>query len=163
MKRTLFILVWMAVCQTGFAQSIDSLFNYFKDEEGAESIHVPPIIMKLGRHLMMPYDDPENLIVKGIDSITVLDLEESPENVKQHFKKEVKRLKFDEYETWIQAKADGDNVRIMAKVENDVVKEFVILSVGEGDCMMAKIKGKIKREDMQAIINDEQIMIDERK
>ena len=52
MKKYVVALMLLAACQTSFAQSPESLYNYFKDEKGVESVHVSPLLMKLGRLFM---------------------------------------------------------------------------------------------------------------
>ena len=162
MKKYVVALVLMAVCQSGFAQNAESLFNYFKDEKGVESVSVSPFLMKFAR-LFMDEEDKNNPMMKGINSVHVLDLEESPKEVQERFAKEVKKLKLNGYETWIQAKEDGETVKIVAKVKDDVVHELLILSTGDDNCALVLMKGKIKREDIQAIIDDDKVMIDGRK
>lgn len=162
MKKYVIVLVWMAICQTGFAQSAESLFNYFKDEKGVESVSISPFLMKFAR-LFMDEDDKNNPMIKGINSVQVLDLEDSPKNVQERFAKEVKKLKLNGYETWIQAKEDGETVKIVAKVKDDIVCELLILTTGDDDCSLMLIKGKIKRNDIQAVIEDDKIKIDGRK
>jgi hypothetical protein len=48
-------------------------------------------------------------------------------------------------------------------VKNDVVRELLILQAGDDDCALVLMKGKIKRDDIQAVIEDDKIMIDGRK
>lgn len=162
MKKYVIVLVWMAICQTGFAQSAESLFNYFKDEKGVESVSISPFLMKFAR-LFMDEDDKNNPMIKGINSVQVLDLEDSPKNVQERFAKEVKKLKLNGYKTWIQAKEDGETVKIVAKVKDDIVCELLILTTGDDDCSLVLMKGKIKRNDIQAVIEDDKIKIDGRK
>jgi hypothetical protein len=162
MKKYVIVLVWMAICQTGFAQNAESLFNQFQGEKGVESVSISPFLMKFAR-LFMDDEAKNNPMIKGIHSVQVLDLEESPKEVQERFAKEVKKLKLNGYETWIQAKEDGETVKIVAKVKNDVVRELLILQAGDDDCALVLMKGKIKRDDIQAVIEDDKIMIDGRK
>lgn len=162
MKKYVFILVLLIVGQNCLAQSAESLFNYFKDEKGVESVSISPFLMKFAR-LFMDEDDKNNPMIKDINSVQVLDLEDSPKNVQERFAKEVKKLKLNGYETWIQVKEDGETVKIVAKVKDDVVRELLILQAGDDDCALVLMKGKIKREDIQAVIEDDKIKIDGRK
>lgn len=162
MKKYVVALMLLAVCQTSFAQSVESLYNYFKDEKGVESVSISPWMMKFAR-LFMDEEEKNNPIMKGINSMKVLNLEESPKNVQERFGEEVKKLHLNGYETWIQAKEDGENVKIVAKVKDDVVRELIILSTGNDNCALVIMKGKIKREDIQLIIDDDKVMIDGRK
>ena len=162
MKKFVIALVLIITCQTGFAQSAKSLFNHFKDEKGVESVSVSPLLMKFAR-LFMDESEKSNPMIKGINSVKVLDLEESPKEVQECFAKEVKKLSLNGYETWVQVKENGETVKIVAKVKDDVVRELLVLQTGDGDCALVMMKGKIKREDIQAVINDDKIMVDGRK
>ena len=162
MKKYVIVLVWMAICQTGFAQSAESLFNQFQGEKGVESVSISPFLMKFAR-LFMDEDDKSNPMIKGINSVQVLDLEESPKEVQERFAKEVKKLKLNGYETWIQVMEDGETVKIVAKVKDDMVRELLILQAGDDGCALVLMKGKIKRNDIQAAIEDDKIKIDGRK
>ncbi len=162
MKKYVIVLIWMAICQTGFAQSAESLFNYFKEEKGVESVSISSFLMKFAR-LFMDDDEKNNPMIKGINSVQVLDLEDSPKNVQERFAKEVKKLKLNGYETWIQVKEDGKIVKIVAKVKDEMVRELLILQVGDDGCTLVLMKGKIKRNEIQAVIEDDKIKIDGRK
>lgn len=162
MKKIIFALIVIMTCQTGFAQNVDALYNYFKDKKGVESVTVSPLLMKFAR-LFMDEDDKSNPLIKGVNSLRVLDLEESPQEVKERFTKEVAKLNTNGYEMWLEAKEDGENVKIIAKMKEDTIRELLLMTTGKGDCALVMIKGKIKKEDIQAIINDDKIMIDGRK
>ena len=162
MKKYAIILMLTFVCQTSFAQSVESIYDDFKNEKGVESVNVSPMLMKFAR-LFMSKEDKDNPIMKGINSIRVLNLEESPKEVQERFIKEMGDLDLNGYETWIQAKDDGDNVKIMAKTKDDIVKELLVLTTGKDNCALVMMKGNIKQEDMQAIVSENQIMIDGRK
>ena len=162
MKKIILALTVIMACQTGVAQNVDALYNYFKDEKGVESVSVSPLLMKFAR-LFMDEEDKSNPLIKGVNSVKVLDLEECSEKVKERFTKEVAKLNLNGYETWLQAKEDGENVKIIAKMKDDTVRELLVMTTGKGDCALVMIKGKIKKDDIQAIINDDKIMIDGRK
>ena len=116
MKKIILVLTVIMACQTGVAQNVDALYNYFKDEKGVESVSVSPLLMKFAR-LFMDEDDKSNPLIKGVNSVKVLDLEECSEKVKERFTKEVAKLNLNGYETWLQAKEDGENVKIIAKMK----------------------------------------------
>jgi len=162
MKKFILVLTVIMACQTGIAQNVDALYNYFKDEKGVESVSVSPLLMKFAR-LFMDEEDKNDPLIKGVNSVKVLDLEECSEKVKERFTKEVAKLKLNGYETWLQAKEDGENVKVIAKMKDDIIRELLVMSTGKGDCALVMIKGKIRKDDIQAIINDDKIMIDGRK
>ena len=54
-------------------------------------------------------------------------------------------------------------MKIVAKVKDDMVRELLILQAGDDGCALVLMKGKIKRNDIQAAIEDDKIKIDGRK
>ena len=108
-------------------------------------------------------EDKNNPLIKGAQSVKVLDLEDSTKDIKKKFAQRVNQLQHNGYETWLQAKENGENVKIIAKMEDKTIRELLVLTTGKDDCALVMIKGKIKQEDIQAIINDDKIMIDGRK
>ena len=162
MKRLIFTMIVICACQMSFAQNTDALYNEFKDVKGVESVSVSPFLMKFAR-LFMDSDDKNNPLIKGTHSVKVLDLEDCTKDIKKQFTQKVSQLEHNGYETWMQVKEDGENVKIIAKMEDQMIRELLVLTTGNDDCALVLIKGKIKQEDIQAIIDDDKIMIDGRK
>ena len=146
----------------GFAQDMDAVYNEFKDVKGVESVSVSPFLMKFAR-LFMDSDDKNNPLIKGTHSVKILDLEECTKDIKKQFTQKVNQLQHNGYENWLQAKKDGENVKIIAKKEDQIIRELLVLTIDNDDCALVLIKGKIRQEDIQAIIDDDKIMIDGRK
>ena len=145
-----------------FAQNMDAVYNEFKDVKGVESVSVSPFLMKFAR-LFMDSDDKNNPLIKGTHSVKILDLEECTKDIKKQFTQKVNQLQHNGYEIWLQAKKDGENVKIIAKKEDQIIRELLVLTTDNDDCALVLIKGKIRKEDIQAIIDDDKIMIDGRK
>ena len=162
MKRLIFTMIVICACQMSFAQNTDAIYNEFKDVKGVESVSVSPLLMKFAR-LFMDNDDRNNPLFKGTHSVKVLDLEDCTKDIKKQFSQKVSQLEHNGYETWMQVKEDGENVKIIAKMEDQMIRELLVLTTGNDDCALVLIKGKIKQEDIQAIIDDDKIMIDGRK
>ena len=162
MKRLIFTMIVICACQMSFAQNMDAVYNEFKDVKGVESVSVSPLLMKFAR-LFMDNDDKNNPLIKGTHSVKVLDLEDCTKDIKKQFTQKVSQLEHNGYETWMQVKEDGENVKIIAKMEDQMIRELLVLTTGNDDCALVLIKGKIKQEDIQAIIDDDKIMIDGRK
>ena len=162
MKRFIFTMIVICACQMGFAQDMDAVYNEFKDVKGVESVSVSPFLMKFAR-LFMDSDDKNNPLIKGTHSVKILDLEECTKDIKKQFTQKVNQLQHNGYEIWLQAKKDGENVKIIAKKEDQIIRELLVLTIDNDDCALVLIKGKIRQEDIQAIIDDDKIMIDGRK
>ena len=162
MKKAILFLIVIMISRIGFAQNVDALYDKFKEKSGVESVSVSPLLMSFAR-LFMNEDKKSNPLIKGVNSVRVLDLEESSKEVKELFSKEVAKLNLNGYETWIQVREDGENVKVIAKMKNDTIKELLVMTTGKDDCALVIIKGKIRKEDIQAVIDDNKIKIDGRK
>ena len=162
MKKTIVTLAMFIACQGIFAQSMDDVFNRFKKKEGAEYVSIPPFMLKLGR-LFMGKSGKDYRFMKGVNSITILDMEECSSSTRKEFQHEANQLELKGYETLLQAKEKGETVKLIAKMDEDTIHELIFVITGKEECVLTKMKGKIKKEDINAMINDDKIMIDGRK
>ena len=152
MKKYLVATALIIACQSTFAQSTKDIFEEFGKEWNAESVSISPFLMNIGR-LFMDSDTPE--IAKSINSMKVLDLEDCSNKVKARFNEKVNNLQLKGYETMIQAIEDGEKVRILTRIENNTVRELLIVCTGNDDCALIQLNGKIKKEDIAELVNEE--------
>lgn len=152
MKKYLIAIALMIIYQTTFAQSTKDIFEEFGKEWNAESVTISPFLMSLGR-LFMDSDTPE--ITKSIRSMKVLDLEDCSDKVKERFNREINNLQSEGYETMIQTIDNGEKVRILTRLEKDVIRELLIVCTGNDDCALIQLNGKIKKENIAQLVNEE--------
>ena len=152
MKKIIATLALIIVCQGIFAQNIDTLFEKFSKEQQAESVSIPPFMMSLGKLFM---SDEDLSIAKGIRSLRILDLEDCPTTVKERFSEQVNKLHLEGYEPMIQVNEDGEKVRIFALPYKDSIKELLLVCSGKDDCALIQMKGKIKKEDIAQLVNEQ--------
>ena len=163
MKKIILTLALGIICQSTFAINIDTLFAQFKDKEGADYMNIPSLVLKFMRTFTKSNNDKSYHFLKGIKSIKVLDMEECPSEVKADFLKEAKKLNLNGYETLVQTKDKGEEVKLVAKMDEEAISELIILISGKDDCGLTLLIGKIKKEDINVMITDDKIMIDGRK
>ena len=163
MRKIIATLALIIVCQVAFAQSIKALFKEFKEKEGADYISIPSLPLKFMHTFMKEDNDKSLYFLKGIKSVKVLDMEDCTPQTKADFIQRTNQLNLNEYETLVMAKEDGDNVKILAKMNNETIREFIILTTGEDNCALILLKGKFKKDDLDVMIADDKIMIDGRK
>ena len=152
MKKYLVAIALMIACQTTFAQSTKDIFEEFGKEWNAESVSISPFLMTIGR-LFMDSDTAD--IAKSIRSMKVLDLEDCSSKVKTRFNEKVNNLQLEGYETMIQTIENGEKVRILTRMENDAIRELLIVCTGNDDCALIQLNGKIKKEDIAELVNEE--------
>ena len=163
MKKIIATLALIIACQATFAQNIDTLFNQFKNKEGADYVNIPTLMLKFMRTFTKSNNDKSYRFIKGIKSVKVLDMEDCTQKVKVEFLKEVQKLKLNGYETLVQTKEDGEEVQLIAKMDEENINDLIILITGKDDCGLTLMKGKIKKEDINVMMTDDKIMIDGRE
>ena len=163
MKKIIATLALIIVCQGIFAQNIDTLFSQFKDKEGADYMNIPTLMLKFMRTFTKSNNDKSYRFIKGIKSVKVLDMEDCTQEVKAEFLQEVQKLNLNGYETLLQTKEDGEEVQLIAKMDEENINDLIILITGKDDCGLTLMKGKIKKEDINVMMNDEKITIDGRE
>ena len=163
MKKIIATLALIIACQATFAQNIDTLFSQFKDKEGADYMNIPTLMLKFMRTFTKSNNDKSYRFIKGIKSVKVLDMEDCTQEVKAEFLQEVQKLHLNGYETLLQTKEDGEEVQLIAKMDEENINDLIILITGKDECGLTLMKGKIKKEDINVMMNDEKITIDGRE
>ena len=163
MKKIIATLALIIACQSTFAQNIDTLFSQFKDKEGADYMNIPTLMLKFMRTFTKSNNDKSYRFIKGVKSVKVLDMEDCTQEVKAEFLQEVQNLNLNGYETLLQTKEDGEEVQLIAKMDEENINDLIILITGKDDCGLTLMKGKIKKEDINVMMNDEKITIDGRE
>ena len=163
MKKIIATLALIIACQATFAQNIDTLFSQFKNKEGADYMNIPTLMLKFMRTFTKSNNDKSYRFIKGIKSVKVLDMEDCTQEVKAEFLQEVQNLNLNGYETLLQTKEDGEEVQLIAKMDEENINDLIILITGKDDCGLTLMKGKIKKEDINVMMNDEKITIDGRE
>ena len=112
MKKIIATLALIIACQGIFAQNIKSIINEFKEVKGVEYTKVPRWTLLLSNN-------------KGVKSICYLDLGSCPSEVKEDFRQKVNQL--EGYEVLFRGKENGEMYKLLAKKNNEVIRELIIL------------------------------------
>lgn len=138
------MLALLLISQVGFSQNMNELFNTFADREDVTHITVGPIMMKLG-----------SLFTKtmGVKSIEVLELSECNQQAKDDLVKAIKELKDPHFETLVTANEPDSRTKVLVRIDKKVIRELIVLTTGNDNALI-RIKGKIKPEDIDKIVED---------
>lgn len=157
MKKRLFLISLCGLLSlTVYCQSqvsFEHLYNRFAQEKNAEKVKVGGLLMFLTRPLVEKYTDGLN-----ISSVHVLALDGCSQEVKHRFNTLAEKLNDNKYEVLLKANDQKEKTRILARLQNDAIRELIIVSMGEEPALV-RIKGKIKSEDVQKLVapdNNEQ-------
>ncbi|HEY9551408.1 MAG TPA: DUF4252 domain-containing protein [Prevotella sp.] len=157
MKKLVIALLLLAATQASFAQNAGDIFAMFKNKPGAEYVHVPKLMLNVARKFVDKKQDKDALqIIKHIDSVRVLDLEDSSDKVKAAFLAETKNFNTKGYEELLRTVEDGTRTLILIKSKNNVINELLILEAGNEDCELVQIKGEITQAEIDRLVAEHQ-------
>jgi hypothetical protein len=143
-KKFILCVSMLLVAQWSLGQNIDKLFSEFSHAPKVENVKINKFLMTLIKPFMNG-DDTRGL--KGINSMQILALSSCSSDIKNSFAEKVKTINDESYETLVRSNQNGENVRILVKIDKEEIRELVILTTGEGAALV-KIKGKFKKSDL---------------
>ena len=152
MKKVFLFMLLTALTLSASAQTtVDNLFANYKSQARAEYVYIPKTMIKMGRLI----DKDTKAYTKNIDTIKVLDLEDTSADVKRRFQADARKLQTNGYDELIQATEDGAKVLILTKGKKDAITELIIVVTGMDDCALIQLKGKIRQRDIEKIVRDQ--------
>lgn len=133
-----------ASCDTN--SGVSEAFLKYSHQKGVTSVAVPGWLIALGAKLG-DLSDEEKELLESVDKVKVLSVEDDDLNAEINFHKEfqLKINKNGEYEELMTVNGDDESVTIFGKMDDDVIKEMIIL-VGGDENAMVYVKGEISPE-----------------
>lgn len=158
MKRFALILLtailMLPVSAVAKSVSVDDLYKEFSSAPEAEAVSIPPFLMKLAK-LCMKGKDQDAKIVRKINSVRVLDLEDCSKTVKSRFANRVSNIQLKDMEELMDVRDDGDKVKILAKIKKDKISKLLILCYGNDDCCLVEVNGKFEMNDIDDVVKSQ--------
>lgn len=148
-KKYFLCISLFLVAQLSLGQDIEKLFKEFSDAPNVENVKLDKSMMALAK----PFAKGDDLGgVKDIDSLQVLDLSKCSSEIKDKFAEKVKTLNAEGYETLVRSNENGENVRVLVKMNNGDISELVVVTTGK-EAALVKIKGKFNKSDISKLTN----------
>ena len=133
---------------------IRTLVNEYRHEPGVEVVDLGGVALGLlkaaARSQAKDENDRRGLeLLSGIKRLTVLDLSEASQHVRDSFLRKAKRALANE-EMLMEAKDDGETIRVYGMSSNDgnLLEDIVILA----EDTLVSIKGKVRMDLVSALI-----------
>lgn len=153
MKKLIIALLLLCTVQVSFAQKAGDIFSKFKNKPKAEYVHIPRIMLSMARKFMKNDEEKDAIkIIKHINSIRILDLEECSTDIKTEFYNETKNFSINGYEELITTTDEDERTLILTKSKGNNITEMLILETSNDDCELIQIKGKIKQAEIEQIV-----------
>ena len=157
MKKTIFITFLAAImCQpcisglmagtneTQQQNTVEELFAKFTKEKNITHVKIGGIIMKFAN----AFTD-----TKGVTGVEVFAFDECDRQVKDNLNAAIKKLKDSAYETLVSTTQDGEHTKVLVKIKEDFISEIIVITGGD-DPAFVRIKGKIKPDDFQSVVEN---------
>jgi hypothetical protein len=141
---TLFALT-LLLATNSMAQTAADIFNEFKDKPNVQFVSLPKTLMSLAANGVE--DDNKKELLKKMDSIVILSIEDDNQLVKQ-FEKKVKNLSKKGYEQMVNSNDDGEKAQILVKTKGDAITEMLVISIEDDECALVQICGNIRPQDV---------------
>lgn len=151
-KHLLAISLILFVHQTCFANyTVEQLMEKVQSTENIEKVKVGRFLTWIGKMIGGVSDIP---VVNGIHGIEVYDISACSLAAKEEIAAYIRHIQDSNgYETCVIVKEEGEYLRLMIKKEKNKIKEILLLSWDSKDTSIVKLKGNIKEEDIEILIN----------
>ena len=149
MKKLLALLVLVFTCQVAFCQTYTEVINKFKGTEGADFTEIPKTLLNMA---LSEADSQTKAVMKNIDSMKVLELNECTEAVKKDFLIQVKKMEA-KYDKLIESEEDGETNIIFIDGDQDAAKAIIVVSADAEECQMMVMEGKLSLSSLEKIMD----------
>lgn len=136
----------LLACNAGYGQkSVDDLFSEFSKSKDVKTVRLNRMTMKLASL----FTD-----TMGAESIEIIDLDKCADGVKDRFAGAIAGLKDKTFDTMINTSKNGKRVRVLVRINDDIIRDMVVISSGDNNLALIRIKGKIRQSDIEKVINE---------
>ena len=154
--KQLYILVAMLLLSiSAFAQDGRSLYNKYSDYDNVEAVYISPAMFRLiGKIPDMPVEEGSvNLgpIIKTLSGLYILSIKE--DQVAQNLADDVNRfISKGQYELLMEAKDNGEVMRMYTVGDDFVVNSFVMLAREGNEVNFICLDGTMPRDQLEDLI-----------
>ena len=156
MKKTIVIAAMMLFSLCGFAQTAKSIYNRYSEAEKVSTVYISPAMFKLMGSIpaFELVDEGVNItpIINSLEGMYIIS-SENPE-VSREMRRDIEKMvSKGEYELLMEAKDDGDRVKMFTRTAAGIVKSFVMLAVSDEECTFIMFDGSIDQKKFAQVIS----------
>lgn len=150
MKKMLILVAFLGLAVATQAQTLQSLFEKYSDDERFTYVTVGNGMMNLanviGRH---GHQDKNKEMVSKMKNIKILTLEEGNSTLSKSFMTELDRvIETGRFETAVEARDKGERVHIYYRVTAKDNADMLIVTKDKSEISLIWISGKMSKEEM---------------
>ena len=157
MKQLYILVAMLLVSVSAAAQDGRSLYNKYSDNANVEAVYISPAMFRLiGKIPDMEVEDGSvNLgpIVKSLSGLYILSIKE--DRIAEELADDVNRfIKKGQYELLMEAKDNGEVMRMYTVGDDFIVNSFVMLARQGDEVDFICLDGTMPRDQLEALIAD---------
>ena len=155
MKRLYIILILLLVSISAIAQDGRAIYNKYSDLPGVEAVYISSAMFRLiGKIPDVEFGDEDvNLapIIKSLKGFYIISTEDKAvgDNLYADVKK---RLDRGEYEMLMEAKEDGEVMRLYTSGDDFTVRSFIMLTHDASEVSFIGLDGEMPREELEELV-----------
>lgn len=157
MKRIILLAALLLLSLSAFAQSGKSIYQKYSDADGVSAVYISPAMFRLiGKIPDLKVEDGNLDLSPLIQSLSGLYLiaSENPA-INADLKADAERfVAGGRYELLMEAKEDGELIRIYTEGTESTVNGFVMIAMEADEVTFICIDGKMKREDLEKVLSE---------
>lgn len=155
MKKIITFLTVFFVCICASAQDGKSIYNRYSEAQGVSAVYISPAMFRMmGKLPDMDMGSSEvNLtsLVKSLSGFYLINSENA--TINDDIRKDVEKfVKSGHYELMMEAKDDGEVVRIFTAGKKDVITSFVFLAHELGECTFICLDANMSRDQLESLL-----------
>ena len=152
MKKILIVLAALFAALTVSAQDARSLYTRYSDLPGVQAVYISPAMFRMmGRLPMKDMDLDVKEAVKSLSGFYLLNVTDPDQRMR--LKADANRfVQSGKYEMLMEAKDDGQTVRMYSIGDGEYVSSFAMLSEDGEECVFMALEGLISQAAIDRLI-----------
>lgn len=155
MKKIIAIAAFLMLAFAAFAQDGKSIYKKYSDAENVSAVYISPAMFRMMGKIPDMEIDGSNVnvgrIIKSLSGLYILNSENT--KINDSLKNDAERfISKGQYEMLMEAKDNGETVRIYTMGTEKIVNGFVLLTSEKDECTFICIDGEMPREELEKIL-----------
>lgn len=146
MKKTLLSLLMLVVCQIGFAQVSNRVFETYKESQGVQYLDLNPEMMNMMRASNTDPDDAD--LLKKITSMKILMIEDKTSTTPANITAALNAMGDQGLKQLMEVKEDDTVGAIYTHTKGEVIDEFVIRATSDEGFVLMQMIGTFSQSDI---------------
>lgn len=156
MRRIIIFTACLIISFNLYSQNspVEKLFEKYANKDGFTTVSISKYMFSLFVNKNIDSKDNFEKVIKGLESIRILTVEDSALNSTINFYKEIsKELPIDQYKELMSVKEKGQDLKMLINEKDGRITEFLLIGGGE-DNVLIYIKGNINLASLAEISKD---------